>query len=215
MCSGVCHLTYTNTGWRIYIQYVNTSRREAEDSHMRQLSYRQPPSVCQLSCCAPVFSYITCTHPSVGWVCVCVCVCVNLAVSLSVSVCLPHGPQSVCAAQRSVRSGGQCVCVSLMSHGAASLTSASPCVSENKHTHTNPTTVQQMNRGTLKKVGFRVWHRLIFSPVCLSISWQLPCWIMTADSDSVWPVRLQTSGSDQCLISGSSAKCGGVNERCK
>lgn len=98
----------------------------------------------------------------------------------------------------------------------------------NVHTHTHTDrrrmqhkhpgeTAEEMNRGTLKKKKKGVYSRvrLIFSPVCLSISWQLPCWIMTVDSDSARPVRLQTPGSDQCLICSSSAERGGVNERCK
>ena len=144
-------------------------------------------------------------------------------------------PQSVCAAKevRAIRRSA-CVYVSFkcpVGRGeAALLTPASHCVSrgERTHTHTHTQThsrlmqhkhprytAEETDRGTLKKKRVYSGVRLIFSPVCLSISWQLPCWIMTADSDSARPVRLQTPGSDQCLICSSSAERGGVNERCK
>lgn len=159
--------------------------------------------------------------------CVSVCVC-------QTRFCSATWPlSSVCAAKRSARSGGQRVCarpLSVPCGGGEMLTPASHCVSRGERTHTHTHTppppnatqtpprhgrrdeqrhAEEKKKGVYSRVG------LIFSPVCLSISWQLPCWIMTADSDSARPVRLQTPGSDQCLICSSSAERGGVNERCK
>lgn len=137
----------------------------------------------------------------------------------------------VCLCSQEVRAIRRSACVRASCKcpvwGGEMLTPASHCVSRGERTHTHThrrrmqhkrprDTAEEMNRGTLKKKkGVYSGVRLIFSPVCLSISWQLPCWIMTADSDSARPVRLQTPGSDQCLICSSSAECGGVNERCK
>ena len=140
--------------------------------------------------------------------------------------------------KRSVRSGGQRVCTCPLNVPWAGgrrpcshlhlTVSAGVNVHTHTHTHTHTNThsrlmqhkhprytAEETDRGTLKKKRVYSGVRLIFSPVCLSISWQLPCWIMTADSDSARPVRLQTPGSDQCLICSSSAERGGVNERCK
>lgn len=138
----------------------------------------------------------------------------------------------VCLCSQEVRAIRRSACVRASFKcpvwGGEMLTPASHCVSRGERTHTHThrrrmqhkhprDTAEEMNRGTLKKKKKGVYSRvgLIFSPVCLSISWQLPCWIMTADSDSARPVRLQTPGSDQCLICSSSAERGGVNERCK
>lgn len=165
----------------------------------------------------------------------CVFVCESRCVSVCVCqtrFCSATWPlSSVCAAKRSVRSGGQRVCARPLSvpcggGGRCSHLHLTVSAGVNVHTHTHRRrlmqhkrprdTAEEMNRGTLKKKkGVYSGVGLIFSPVCLSISWQLPCWIMTADSDSARPVRLQTPGSDQCLICSSSAERGGVNERCK
>lgn len=179
-----------------------------------------------------LWAFVTRTRPSVSLY-LSVCLCVNLAASLSVSArrgsARPHGP-SVCLCSQEVRAirRSACVCVSFKCPVRGEmLTPASHCVSrgERTHTHTPPpanatqTPPQHGRRDEQrhagKKKGVYSGVRLIFSPVCLSISWQLPCWIMTADSDSARPVRLQTPGSDQCLICSSSAERGGVNERCK